>query len=285
MRGNKYNFAYDDLYRMYVVEGKTSTEISEVYNCYPAAVIQYLAKVNIPRRRGGNTKGKPLPDRFKISREELVELYENKRLSSTAIAEMFGCQNTSILYKLRKYGIRIRHCNETKKGVTNGRKIPIDVDSIKWMYVIENKSMAEIAKNIGIGAAVVKSRLEEHGVPIKPLSQVLIGKRTGDSNPNWKPSLTKRERELRRDSSKHAKWREKVYAKDNYSCQCCGDATGSNLNAHHIESHNSNKGLRWKPVNGITLCIDCHKAFHREFGKGNNTMAQFSEFMGHRIAA
>lgn len=285
MRKNKYNFTFDDFYRMYVLEGKTSTEISKIYGCYPGIVVQYLSKYNIPKRRGGNVKGKPLPDRVKISIDVLTDLYEIQKLSSDAIAEMFGCKNTSVLYKLRKYGIRVRQCNETKKGAPSHNKIKLDRSRIISLYNKDGASINDVARQVGVSNYVIRSRLIEYGVAIKPLTEVIKGKRDGELNPNWRPHLTQAERETRRDSNKHAKWRVKVYERDQYSCQICGDKTGHNLNAHHIESYNSNKNLRWNIDNGITLCVGCHKAFHQTYGNGNNTERQFHEFLGQNIAA
>lgn len=31
---------------------------------------------------------------------------------------------------------------------------------------------------------------------------------------------------------------------------------------------------------GVTLCEDCHKTFHKKYGYKNNTSQQFKEFMG-----
>ena len=78
----------------------------------------------------------------------------------------------------------------------------------------------------------------------------------------------------------YRKWRLSVFKKDNFTCQKCGDDKGGNLNAHHIEAYNGNLDLRITIDNGITLCEDCHKCFHHQYGFGNNTKAQLIEFMG-----
>ncbi len=74
----------------------------------------------------------------------------------------------------------------------------------------------------------------------------------------------------------YTEWRNAVYARDNYTCQLCGDATGGNLNAHHIDrfidiimrNHITNlqearecKEL-WDISNGIALCDICHRKVH-----------------------
>ena len=80
-----------------------------------------------------------------------------------------------------------------------------------------------------------------------------------EKHPQWKGgvSLTN---ERARNSTKLRKWREKVYRRDNYTCQHCGD-TG-HLHAHHIEEWAENKDKRFDVDNGLTLCIDCHGKVH-----------------------
>lgn len=57
-------------------------------------------------------------------------------------------------------------------------------------------------------------------------------------------------------------WRNAVFARDSYTCQKCGDATGGNLRAHHIQPFSSFPALRFDVTNGITLCHTCHELEH-----------------------
>ena len=102
--------------------------------------------------------------------------------------------------------------------------------------------------------------------------------RAGGDNPNWNPNLTPEDRINRRKIPGYSTWVQEVFKLDNHTCQCCGDAKGHDLNAHHIESYNNNPGLRTEISNGITLCETCHKEFHHQYGYGNNTRAQLIEF-------
>ena len=61
----------------------------------------------------------------------------------------------------------------------------------------------------------------------------------------------------KRKSRKYIAWREAVYKRDNYTCQCCGDNTGGNLNAHHKDSYDINPKRRYEVDNGVTLCVSC----------------------------
>ena len=100
-----------------------------------------------------------------------------------------------------------------------------------------------------------------------------------ENNPNYIEGLSEDYRIRYRIIEGYNTWRRKVYEKDNYTCQCCGDDKGGNLNAHHLEGYNSNKDKRIDVNNGITLCEKCHKKFHDKYGRGNNTKKQFEEFL------
>jgi PII-like signaling protein len=105
--------------------------------------------------------------------------------------------------------------------------------------------------------------------------------RRGPLSSNWNPSLTDEQRVANRHYPEYAKWREAVFERDCYTCQCCGER-GGNLNAHHIEAYNSNRELRTTLSNGVTLCKKHHDDFHHQYGHGNNTKKQFEEWMNNR---
>lgn len=100
---------------------------------------------------------------------------------------------------------------------------------------------------------------------------------TGPNSPCYNPNLTDEERKLKRLIPGYIGWRNYIYEKDNYTCQCCGK-NKCYLNAHHIESYDINVDLRLDKNNGITWCKDCHQEFHKIYGFGNNNRKQFEEF-------
>lgn len=102
---------------------------------------------------------------------------------------------------------------------------------------------------------------------------------SGEKHHRWNPDLTEEERLERRKCKEYLNWREAVYRRDRYTCQCCGDNKGGNLVAHHILNFSEHEDLRTEVTNGITLCEKCHKEFHDIYGYTNNNKKQLDSFI------
>lgn len=94
----------------------------------------------------------------------------------------------------------------------------------------------------------------------------------------WKGGITQENLKIRAGIEIRL-WREAVFARDNWTCQKCGDNSGGNLNAHHIQNFAEVIELRTSIKNGITFCKECHKRFHKIYGRKNNTREQIIEFL------
>lgn len=84
----------------------------------------------------------------------------------------------------------------------------------------------------------------------------------GEKAANWKGGITPVSQKIR-NSIELRLWREAVFARDNWTCQDCGDNRGGNLNAHHKKSFSKYPELRTAIENGITLCNKCHTKLHK----------------------
>jgi hypothetical protein len=96
---------------------------------------------------------------------------------------------------------------------------------------------------------------------LKELGKIHLGK----NHWNWKGGITDEMRLLRQNEG-YQFWRNKVYARDNWTCQKCGKKL-KNLVAHHLESFKENPELRYEIKNGQTLCRSCHRKIHDKIGK------------------
>ena len=103
--------------------------------------------------------------------------------------------------------------------------------------------------------------------------------RRGERNNKYNPLLTAEDRIKRRllDGQAQSKWRNIIFERDKYTCQRCNKKTGY-LNAHHLNGYHWYKEGRFDPFNGITLCRECHREFHKACGTKNNTKEQYLEY-------
>jgi 5-methylcytosine-specific restriction endonuclease McrA len=99
----------------------------------------------------------------------------------------------------------------------------------------------------------------------------------GEGNPNWNEDLSLEERLRGRKYPEYYEWRILVYRRDNHKCVLC--SSKKNIVAHHLDGYHWAKEKRTDVDNGITLCEECHGAFHREYGRINNTREQFNEWI------
>lgn len=110
--------------------------------------------------------------------------------------------------------------------------------------------------------------------------------RSGNKNWNWKGGITPKLNKAR-NCIEYDLWKETIFKKYKNRCQICGLTYKKGylieLHAHHIESFNDNKDLRYDTNNGIVLCAGCHNDFHNKYKKGNNNLHQLLKFMEYKI--
>jgi len=105
---------------------------------------------------------------------------------------------------------------------------------------------------------------------------------SGENSHFWRGGLTDKNRRLR-NSFLVKIWREKVFERDNYTCQSCGARSGNgyrvNLNADHIKSWSLYPELRFDVNNGRTLCWQCHKKTDNFGWKGSRVAYKTGSFI------
>ncbi len=243
----------------YITKRRRNQDLCDEIGCSISTLFNNLKRYGIDARddRAGSIhKGR----RSKFNLSEAARLYINDLMNCNDIGARFGCSGDVIRRRLRESGVKIRHHNDTKRGRTSPHLIKLDAALVAKAYSDESATVKDVALKFGVNTSIIRRTLIEAGVEIK------FKNRVGERNPRWRHDLTAEERATRRDMFKQAKWRTVVYERDGFECQRCGDDRGHNLNAHHIEAHCENKKDRFNPENGITLCVTCHRGFHRKYG-------------------
>ena len=148
--------------------------------------------------------------------------------------------------------------------------------SIVWECLCDCGSVTEVSTN-----ALKQGSTKSCGC----FKLEVLEKQVGENNPNYNPNLTDEERlknRYRMSDGDFRTWANLIKDRDNYTCQVCGDNKGGNLNAHHLNAWNAFPEQRFDLDNGVTLCTDCHKEFHSEYGYGDNTREQFDEYAANK---
>lgn len=85
--------------------------------------------------------------------------------------------------------------------------------------------------------------------------------RRGPANHRWNGGPKRPQLSL-----EHREWRERVFARDNWTCLMCGRRSRPGqyvvLNAHHIVPVSVDPQLAYVLSNGMTLCRECHADHH-----------------------
>lgn len=89
---------------------------------------------------------------------------------------------------------------------------------------------------------------------------VKLGK-TGTLANNWQGGKTQGQKKRQLQECKD--WRMSVFKRDNFTCVVC-NVVGGKLNAHHIKEWAKFPELRLDVNNGVTMCEECHKLYHKE---------------------
>lgn len=277
----KFNIDPQWFYRKYAVDLVPTYILAAEIGCVNEHVNFLARKFGIPIRPRQPKAKKVIRAHFDLTRA--AWLYEVMRLSCADIGEQLGVSGCCVRKRLKAAGYHIRHHNDTKRGAKSKNRIELDERQVIRLYLTKFESAQTVANKFGVERGVIDRILRENSVPKKPIAEARNF--WGESSPQWRAVLTEEERASRRDMHQQSQWREKVYARDRYTCQKCGDNEGGNLNAHHIEPHCRNKDLAWDVNNGITLCAPCHRAFHSRYGLKKCSRADLVEYLAEAIAA
>jgi hypothetical protein len=158
-----------------------------------------------------------------------------------------------------------QHSEKTKNKISNSLKGHLGYFKGKHLSNETCKKMSIARKGIKFS--------EEHR---KNLQKSHLGQNKGKTY-NWKGGITSENNRIRTGIETRL-WREAVFARDNFTCQKC-KIKGNYLTPHHIQNFSQFIELRFAIDNGITFCINCHKEFHKKYGRQNNNKQQINEFI------
>lgn len=116
---------------------------------------------------------------------------------------------------------------------------------------------------------------------VSEITRKKIGKANkGEKSHFWKGGVCPKNLRIRK-SLNFCLWRESVFVRDNWTCQKCM-VKGGIIHPHHIQNFAQYPELRFALDNGITLCKNCHRSFHKRYGIKNNNKKQMKGFLNEK---
>lgn len=140
----------EKLIELYVKKNLDRDKIAKIYGCKIVTVTKLLKKhkIKIRRSRGINVI---------ISKKEMKNLYEKRKLTTYQIAEIYNCCQATVWKRLKKFGIKAR------KPYCLFAKIPSKEELVRF-YVNGNMSTWEIEKKYGYSRGTVHKHLKKYNL-------------------------------------------------------------------------------------------------------------------------
>ncbi len=100
---------------------------------------------------------------LKFTKEQLEDLYHNKKLSLSSIGKKFNCEETNILYWMKKFNI--------KRRSVYYRAIRIPKEVLEDLYIKKKYSSLKIAKKLDLDDRLIRRKLKKLGIKTRSLSE------------------------------------------------------------------------------------------------------------------
>lgn len=223
---------------------------------------------------------------MKPTKKILEFLYTTERKSPEAIALDYKVSGRTIRNWMKEFNIPRLGASHTRKGKSATWNIGIKRSTESK----EKNSAAHIGKkppNYGKGRVSFTCEVCGKTVFDKPYRR----KRT--CSKKCKDTLSEMYRgelhwnykgdsagfiQRKRNWSKYREWRYDVIKKSGYSCAKC-KKTGGALTAHHIKAWHNNADARFDVSNGVCMCWNCHKNFHKKHGYRNVSINHLTNYL------
>ena len=146
----KINIEKSVLQKLYLKEKRTLREIADFFSCGLRTVIKRCKEYNIPLRTSNRRKIEDLTP-------ALLQLwYVRKGKSILEIAKLIGCSRFPVEQRCKKFAIPLRNPGHTR--------IDIREETLRRLYLTEDRSVAEIARIVGCCYGTISRRVKRLGL-------------------------------------------------------------------------------------------------------------------------
>lgn len=121
-----------------------------------------------------------------ISKETLIELYINQKLTMRQICEKLNVsQPITIAKYMKKHGIEVRDTNKEQSLLHNVRVSEEKFkEELLHKYLVENLSMVQLSEHYGVSHTIIKRYLKKYGATIRTKKEAMQ-LYSGDKNNKW----------------------------------------------------------------------------------------------------
>ena len=151
------------LRQLYVDEGRTVTETAAAFGVRRSLVIRELGLAGIAARSAHERR--PRDARLGVTREALVQLYVEDRLSVVETARTLGVSTEYLAKQMRAHGIAKRPGSFTPRSSIEGTEL---VSRCVELYEDQQLTMGEVADQLGVSKTTVRNVLHESKVAVRP---------------------------------------------------------------------------------------------------------------------
>lgn len=103
-----------------------------------------------------------------ISKKVLQRFYLKEKKSTYTIAKLLGYSHSTIQYRCKKYGIKLR---PSQKGKLKG----LNSEMVHRLYIKEQRSIHKIAKLLNCSPSSILYRCKKYGIELRPRMKVIKG--------------------------------------------------------------------------------------------------------------
>lgn len=154
----------EELYKLYVVDGLTASEIGKKLGVHMSTVARWIRKTGLKDRRPSKEK-KQRTKKVLPTKNDLVLLYQTNGLPIDEIGERFNIKPIKVIGLLEEFSIPLRQDYEGYYTKIRKRKFkkPTHEQLRKW-YLEEKRSSLYIAKLVGATKYTILTWLKKAGV-------------------------------------------------------------------------------------------------------------------------
>lgn len=143
----------DEIFDLYYNKKIPGTEIAKKYNTTGNAVYAFI------RRHGGHIRPKHGTFKHDLNKDEIFDLYYNKKISTPKIAKMFNVSSDVILSFIKRHGGKIRSYEEHREPL----RVNIPKDELFDLYYNKRIPTRVIAKKYNTTISTILSNIKKFG--------------------------------------------------------------------------------------------------------------------------